>query len=537
MKHLFRSLAVVLVAGLALVACKNDKKPANSAALDQFIEGHSYVCALADNADVLIKLDFFAVLEKSALATDPEFESLREVAFEDDESLRLLLSDPYQLGLDEKNPILLSVSNLDPDKGGDIYVTVPLTDREKFVRSVNEEDEKFVKDEDGYYVYSDDGTAAVVGERMVVAYIQTEELIDETEALSRAKAAAGKTALLANLPGMEEFFTRDDDLAFWFASEKLYNLTRSEVNDAVRKELGISFEDVMGGNPAEGTGFLMTLNSRPGELALDGILYGDNPVVTRIRSWSGTPDRDLLKFIPRDVDVAGLVCFRNLSDAAAFVQNVMNQIPDLQGYQIKTLLPTIGLTVEDLDEIGTVACGIDLTRQKGVLVASVGENVEGGIQRALSLARVSPVSRNDWKLYQPVPGVCILLGGGLLVVCDSQTLGSVGAGGYDGPTFASNPLSKILSNGIVADCNCEFIREAIDDELPALNVFLTSVRLNYFDDQIVQMVVEMGESDTQAAKSLLKLLLSVSENMVVESYDEEDDDEEDWSGFEFLMDE
>lgn len=541
MKKLIRSLVIVAVAALAIVSCKNDKTPGNSKAVNQFVESHSYVCALADNADLLAKIDIYSILDDTALMTDPAFESLRAELFEDaPEGMEACFRDPSLAGLDAANPVLVSVSNVDPDEGADVFITISLSDREKFVTLINslEDDEDeiaLVKDEDGYYVNSDDELAIVVGEKAMVAYIPIEKKHGEKEVLARAKAAIAKTSLLASLPGMEAFFTGEDDLAVWGNNERFYELSRSELDKDLRKELGLGIEDLLGGDPAKGTASLMTLNFRPGELAMDTKNYGENKIADRLGDWFGKPNMELLNYIPESSDVAGLIAFHNLSDAAAFAQDIMDKVPDLQGFKIKDLLPTVGLAVEDLDSIGTIAAGADVDTETVIVVAEVGEKIGGALGRTLGMAGMSSSSRNGWSVYNLDSDFRLLLGNGRIVLCSSKMASQIAPSGYSGGlVFNSNPLSKDLVHGIVADLNAPAIQRMIAEQLPEANDYIASVRLNFPGDKAASLVLELDQKHVNAAKAVLLLCQAYLENQH-DRFNSDYEEDAEWSDYDFLM--
>jgi len=530
MKNFLRIFLPLAVLAAALTACGPDQ-PKNNPEIEKYVAAHPYVAALGDDAPVLVKLQPLALFEKSGFAKDPEFALLREELLGDTDAMTRMMvenvmNDFTVLGLDPKNPIYFSVSNIDysyeprfdsdpledSELSADIYGVLPLTDREKLISYIVMANEDFKADEEGRYLFAMSDAGFLIAEKAVIFYfgLDRNRMPDEVKQLL---LDAEKKQTLINLrPGAGSFFTRNDDISLWADAAGVKG-ELEEFLQQVSGEFQPNFQDLLGGDIFAGTAGLISLNSYPGKVELRAESFGSNALSERVRSWVAVPNRDRLDYLPTKAQLAFTFAFSNLSDALAYTQEVLERSGEAEGVNLPSVLGAFGVEPQDLDGIGTVVGGVKVGDGtiSWIVALEVGDKLLETAETGVAFLELA--EDPDYpEVYLAGDDTCLRLIDGIIFVGSQDLIFEIGPGGLFGEDFLHlNPIADDMGYMALALDDPIIFAPFEDEDLMAIG---TAVSEHF---RVLNLAKEPGcdaialtlhgNDNTQGIKALLQLLI------------------------------
>lgn len=390
MKRFLSFLAPVLVAvSLLTVSCKSDKVPANSAEMDAYLAEASYLNHLPDQAPILLSIHPLQLLAKSGFATDDDFAGFRDKLFESvgpvqRMAILAVLQNPSLAGLDPAHPLVLAIDGIEATKKDlkcDVYAVLPLTNRDLFIKSINQAGAGLEADENGKYEMKEDKLAFAILPDAIL-FFGTIGRVDADYVAKKLDKMAAKSSLYVGSPLAESVLMAGDDLALHFSKEfspRLMDWVSEQVDDDIVK--------LLGGNPLEDVSLALQANCVTGKAVLDCHIDGSNPLLDRYLSWVGTPDKDDLRLLPASLDLAGQQAFQNLPDMLDYIQEVLDRSGRFDGINIQDVLQSFGIEKDDLNDIGTLTTGYDFNIAAAddfVLLLKVGKRLASILENKLA---------------------------------------------------------------------------------------------------------------------------------------------------------
>lgn len=516
--------AIAVIGGVLLCtkSCKSDK-PKEEVPFAESFTANDYARVLPDEPLMLYGIHVFPVLEKTGFLTDVEFAGdraslLNAVPERLRDGVSALMENPALSGLDTEKPTLFSIclaKDADGEwEGEDVYGAVPVKDHDALVALLDEwfqDDSPLTGDKDGilYYISS---FGVALDKDVLAVYTPYEYSLPEKEIRAKLDKALAKKEFQASRPGVKDFFDSTSDMKSWSDLDQTWGIY-DRAFDELLKNKKMSFATLIDGKPFE----WMTVNGYAdfmnGRIIGWYNTTGTNPLNERICSWVRKPNAALLDKLPANASVAGIFALQNLSDLLDYAQGILDRSGEADGMNLTDALSSVGFTPKDLDGIGTIAFGLELTEGgsigDAVAVVEMEPQLLAKIRNLPVMAFLSHSKIDGADIYSVMNGLTLVLTDDCLEVV-TVSPAQLRMQGLPKGGFRSNPMAARIADGGFASKGSlkALVRYLGDDVDESIMILPFAEAVEGFDINFTSNDANLYfiDKDVNAAHSLVRVV-------------------------------
>lgn len=533
MKRLFSLVSALAAVSLLVfaVSCKQDKKAAEEPfaepyTLDESVDADAaFATVLPDNPDGILALRPFVLLDKSGFLTEAEFAADRERLLGLlPESAAAALLDPASTGVDVEKPLYIAMMLRDLN-AIDYYLAIALQDSEAFVSfwdTVNDGDRTLTPGPEGAVWYVGSKFGLVVGKDAALLYYPQGRVPQTGEIEDALDAAAGKSAFHTVRPGVSALFASKADAASWSDLDAVMGKAMAVADKDLKPVLGQSIEELLGGNPFRWLTSVTEMNCLDGKIVSTYTVIGENPLFKRMKSWFAKADPDLVGKLPAGSNAAVAFALQNTPDLLAYAQEVLDRSGKADGMNIADALRSVGVEAKELEELGTVAAGVQLSEsfdmKDHAIVVDLGEALSGNLRKKLPFLTGSPEKIGTAEVFNLGQGILILDGTVATVVPPSIPF-AMPEGGFQDVLIAEGGL---MTNGLLRNLGNAPLpigNGLVAALLPALSTATAGMDWSFTANQLV---VWFQDGSVNAMRSIARVVSAIL-NATDDGFGDDDD--------------